>query len=1766
MRRLSIRFSTTKLLISVIFMNSISLAYQLFDTHSPMTHGVVPQSGNFHTYIPIASFLGNNGLGPELDINLFYSPDMRDLTFKNWALRFTHYLQMPISELKNHYNYAASSEVFDIAQTLYLHTGEAWKNNGGDAPKVSPNFTVSLPNDIDKIEPIVINYKDGMIEELEFHPSTLLVPGKGRQLASYYILKKRISPSGHAITLNWEHLIDTSTFDITHLPRLKSVSDESGVLLTVDYSQSLITFNVYPGTAKSYTHKFEIEDNELKKSYMDENTHVKTYAYTDPINSYKKLSAELTSLNELLYNAQTNDEYLDLEQKIEINKRQTEDFLSNGPALKLKTIEHGHGVVETLSYDTEGFVSTYMSTSNSGAVKHSDTRYKYDKKTGACMSTITDAITGNTVIYYFDDNILPIKEVFNSNGEITTIETSRKIDKELLIITTKTTVANAAKKARSDETIDVIDYMGNLIRRTANGITTEWTYQGAFTANKYIRTEKFTDTSGVWGKFGWYLDNYPSGFMFNSLFGKSGFSWGTREVYAGLQPSQITYNLPISLTCPAPANHLRAFIESEMVYTVQNGKRVNLSWTFYGYSQLPALPNSGVKGSDIKPSIKLVVHNPVTLPNTLVYDSQTRVADTSIMLKFPEQPGLMIVEETQYDTDVKSPHHGRIISSSQRILDHNGKTKRYSTVSTSLSYALQGEHLLTTTVTTLNNQSVTRSMKTHARTGEVIENTDKVGMKTAFEYDKKGRVTKQTSFSGDPKLQVSATIEYVDSYNVKEKLSAVRHTPSTGPRTQEIYNSLGQLIKTEQLFSDEKKWLRMSEISYDPQGRKIKVQELDYSPEGEIIVDRSTVFRYAKTGALFQTEWSDGTLETYAYDPSLRRSMYTTTRGTSKHEVIKTLIDEPNGAQKIQSVTHLNNARFTEQNSTYDLLGRLIAESSTDAIDRQYTYDQFNRVTHITAGDRVTVNEYLANSPLNLPVDTSSEVNKQIAGVGGMRSIDELGRVTQIHRAGVVTNFTYSGTSNWGKSSPIRLTPHYQNITINTSYDPKSHVMKETSNGSVGSNKVSERTVSHTYSLRGLLLKTTDAFGNKTDYIYNTQGVLTGTKSGAVEQSFERDEGGKLASETLKDLLNKRSLKTIFNYDGLNRETQRTFEIDGIKILTLKQTYKDSVRLSGMTLLDEKNTALRNESFQYNLSGQLIAYTCTGSNPPISRGGLLVEKQDFEYDIHGNSTTRFINKKSEDRSLFYTISQSIELSASYRSILSTPTGTKSADLLYDEYHCLNRIDDKTITYTPSGQMASSDRGYSYEYDTKGRLSGCYGKDYSEQFHYHDDYQYARTGKLTINQIEHERTSVLLNTSGASILQQQILKPSNGNAVNSYSFEIKDIKGSVIASYDLSSKKLTVFAYTPFGYRPTDIFQRSWIGFNGEPMDRTSDYYHLGNGTRVYDPVNHYFLSPDSESPFGQGGLNGRNYCNNDPVNFSDPSGHAQVWNIYSHVTHGPAIHNSVVQAVIVGVIGIALTPVTGGSSLGWTITATGLAVTSAAFGIASAALEESNPELSSALGYVSLGVGFLSAGAGIRGGIQGIRNLRTAAIANEHFVQMGGTMKSLKQIDRELFTFVDTYKNAERFNIAVHGRDLNFLERALDHSTSVIFNEAEHSASDVIALLKTKGIDPSQYKNVRLLMCYSGNGGSSSFAAQFQQIVQRPVKAYVGQVTVNRGATELEVFFKEVAEKFGPGLEDAVADSFSRKVTHTVSKTNPYSLLSRPIDYLNYQYSPVYFK
>ena len=161
--------------------------------------------------------------------------------------------------------------------------------------------------------------------------------------------------------------------------------------------------------------------------------------------------------------------------------------------------------------------------------------------------------------------------------------------------------------------------------------------------------------------------------------------------------------------------------------------------------------------------------------------------------------------------------------------------------------------------------------------------------------------------------------------------------------------------------------------------------------------------------------------------------------------------------------------------------------------------------------------------------------------------------------------------------------------------------------------------------------------------------------------------------------------------------------------------------------------------------------------------------------------------------------------------------------------------------------------YQYRYDALDRLASCSAaaSDSTQRF-----YQRSR---LTTEIQGHVQRSLL--QSEDQFLAQQTRR----GAMAECALLGTDQQRSV-----LNTAEHHQVAYTPYGTRHPVL---DLPGFNGEQPDPVTGHYLLGNGYRAFNPVLMRFNSPDSLSPFGEGGINAYAYCAGDPVNRVDPTGH-----------------------------------------------------------------------------------------------------------------------------------------------------------------------------------------------------------------------------------------------------------------------------------------------------
>lgn len=96
-----------------------------------------------------------------------------------------------------------------------------------------------------------------------------------------------------------------------------------------------------------------------------------------------------------------------------------------------------------------------------------------------------------------------------------------------------------------------------------------------------------------------------------------------------------------------------------------------------------------------------------------------------------------------------------------------------------------------------------------------------------------------------------------------------------------------------------------------------------------------------------------------------------------------------------------------------------------------------------------------------------------------------------------------------------------------------------------------------------------------------------------------------------------------------------------------------------------------------------------------------------------------------------------------------------------------------------------------------------------------------------------------------------------------------------------SKAQTSITYNPYGKDNCSSGNPLLPRFNGYCWLPSSIGYFLGNGHRLFNPCLMRFHSADSLSPFENGGINSYAYCNNDPINRSDPSGMFSIVKFFS---------------------------------------------------------------------------------------------------------------------------------------------------------------------------------------------------------------------------------------------------------------------------------------------
>ena len=166
------------------------------------------------------------------------------------------------------------------------------------------------------------------------------------------------------------------------------------------------------------------------------------------------------------------------------------------------------------------------------------------------------------------------------------------------------------------------------------------------------------------------------------------------------------------------------------------------------------------------------------------------------------------------------------------------------------------------------------------------------------------------------------------------------------------------------------------------------------------------------------------------------------------------------------------------------------------------------------------------------------------------------------------------------------------------------------------------------------------------------------------------------------------------------------------------------------------------------------------------------------------------------------------------------------------------------------------------------------------------YTYDNSGRLiketTVTSYNNLSSTTTENTylySDAGVVG--MIYTANGSS-QTYYFD-RNIKGDVIGIYNSSGARIVKYSYDSWGncsiYSSNDlaIAKANPFRYRGYYYDEESKLYFLN--ARYYNPAWRRFISPDDTAyldPDTPNGLNLYAYCNNDPVNYSDPSGNSAL--------------------------------------------------------------------------------------------------------------------------------------------------------------------------------------------------------------------------------------------------------------------------------------------------
>ncbi|CAI8881550.1 hypothetical protein EMIT0P4_320001 [Pseudomonas sp. IT-P4] len=871
-----------------------------------------------------------------------------------------------------------------------------------------------------------------------------------------------------------------------------------------------------------------------------------------------------------------------------------------------------------------------------------------------------------------------------------------------------------------------------------------------------------------------------------------------------------------------------------------------------------------------------------------------------------------LLQETRrsyYDLPGDEFLHGRPHTQQTTL---NGKTSTTSYEYERLTSALAGETVLQTTETFRGFDDVPGRMEVRKTNisedsllhGQPLLSRDDNEVRIRYTYDSLIRVVSETVAPGEPEFEATRHYEYfltsLDGQQASQVVTDVK-----GVKTRSLVDGLNRPVYEERQDADNP--LRAEEYRQTWAARydlfENMIEETQYDWRGAEQIALTSKLEYDAWGMQCSVTGPDGVTDHEHTNPlgstQWRGPIQSSWREGADKVSGKTLtylnlFEKPDRVERFETDETL----VGKHQYGYDGLGRTVEETDARDTTTQYEYDAFDRlITNLLPGGAVVRRHYAEHSSEDLPTQIS--VDGVVLGEQAFDGLDRMSEsVTggrrqlftykpgQTRPATIITAsdqvITYDYQPQLGEEPSVRRLPDKEpaeykrdgknaqlvsckeeGLELKRQYFTTGEVKSESR---VQNDNVD--TMHYDYSRQGLLLNYTDVLEQTQSYTYDVAGRLEETRLGTTSSTFTYDSLGQPSTISTQDSASGQHVAISLEHDGLGRETKRTFDLNGIE-QQLTQVY-NVVDLLVRRTLCEGSTPLRDETYEYDPRGRLVLYQCGGSQRPVDPYGKTIISQLFRFDAMDNLTRVTTTYQGPDD----TSSTNIAV-YSYTGVdptqLSKVTNTASDDgypavieLEYDEMGNLIRDEQgRVLEYDALSRLISvsalpGETSSGYRYDPLDTLSGVDNGNGEQQRFY-------QGGELTSLKQGGNSTS-FMRGDGVVLAEHQA-----GAGPKSLML-VGDQKNTLLS--EVASGSANHVAFTPYGHPSAQQPVSAGLGYSGEFSEPQTGWQLLGNGYRAYNPRLMKFHSPDSLSPFGEGGVNAYAYCEGEPVLSADPDGHS----------------------------------------------------------------------------------------------------------------------------------------------------------------------------------------------------------------------------------------------------------------------------------------------------